>query len=665
MRKTLAMFLVLVMIVSCLAVFPAMAEGEIIGTVWGNGSVSVETGGSGVTFTFTPGAANELKSFTVDGSAVEVTDNKATVSSASTYEAVFEGKSKEITRETPKVVMENGVISSVDGGTNNNAQDSVNNLIIRKTSGSGTNPAVSQYGYDMTRVNAREDKMQMWRDPGNGGLCKIAVGRTYTPKLHFKNLDPANSLVAMVIEDFYVDGNIYKYSDTGSFNQEGLINGSWAPSGGRMDITNPLTDGTFVYTAGANKAITVSDLTNKSNTESIVSSPSDWFMVRRIIFMKPGIDGYSSATTKSKIYLQGVSFNEKVSYHTVTANIGEGEMTFSSESLNFGKDNDRVKVKNGVALAVEDNRPATFTVTAPSGKTVKEVKFGEDVLAAAEGVYTIPCVSENGAITVTYEDNAPVIPSEYDKKFDFSSYDSASETQVRSLTPYANGTVTFEFYDNGVTGGLVAFKDGSNILREYLKFYADGKYTFTALDGTAKINEKEVKLDRTAGAHKMVIKTFGNSYDVYFDNNLVHSITLAENSIGVRDVYVQNKDNKYTAGTSHELYYKTLTSAENKPSVSSTSVIANSTYNDQPSAVIYAKVEGDASKTGIILKDSEGHALTLNAYNSDGKSLVTTGAFGIRVFGAAMVRGNEYKYVPFAEYAGGSVNADEQAFTLE
>ena len=664
MLKKLSLIFTVLTIVSMLLVPTAYADGSITGTVYGNGSVSVNEGTEGITFAFTPGTANELKSFTVDGSKVEVTDNKATLPSASTYEAVFEGKAQEITRETPKVVMENGVVSSVNG-TSNNAQDSANNLIIRKTGGNGTNPAVSQYGYEMTRTNSRSDNMQMWRDPWNGGLCKIAVGRTYTPKLYFKNVDPANSPVAMVIENFYVDGNIYKYSDTDSFKQEGLINGSWAPSGGRMDITNPLTDGTFVYTAGGARAITVSDLADKSdNTKSIVSSPSDWFMVRRIIFVKPGIDNFTATTTTSKIYLQGASFNEKVAYHAVTANIGEGEMAFSSESLNFGKDNDSVKVKDGVALAVEDNRPAAFTVTAPSGKTVKEVKFGDDVLTADNGVYTIPCVSADGAITVTYEDDASVVPSEYDKKFDFSAYDSSAESQVGSLTPYANGTVTFEFYDNGVTGGLVAFKDGSNILREYLKLYADGKYTFTALDGTAKINEKEVKLNRTSGAHTVVIKTFGDSYDVYLDNNLVHSITLAENSIGVRDIYVQNKDGKYTAGTPHELYYKTLTSAENKPAVSATSVITNSTYDNQPSAVIYAKVEGDAKSAGIILKDAAGHELTLNAYNSD-DSLVTTGAFGIRVFGAAMVSGSEYKYIPFAEYTGGSVNADEQTFTLK
>ena len=658
MLKKLSLIFTVLTIVSMLLVPTAYADGSITGTVYGNGSVSVNEGTEGITFAFTPGTANELKSFTVDGSEVEVTDNKATVPSASTYEAVFEGKAGEVTREI-KHLMENGAVA--ENGLS--ATDSVNNLTVKWNSNTDktqpvATPVAGQYGYMLSRNDGAGTSKEKWeinRSVSDGGLVNVASGRSYTAGLYFMNTHKTWGIDvwgSYYINTGYLNGGSEKVFVNNCESSWRIMSETLTKKGIAKDAVTkiPLTP------------FAVSSINQKGGAE--ITDKSAYSTLDQITVDGSRCGGYSGGGG-GLIYVHGVGFEETVSYHTVTANIGEGEMTFSSESLNFGKDNDSVKVKNGVALAVEDNRPATFTVTSPSGKTVKEVKFGEDVLAAAEGVYTIPCVSENGAITVTYEDGAPVIPSEYDKKFDFSSYDSASETQVGSLTPYANGTVTFEFYDNGVTGGLVAFKDGSNILREYLKLYADGKYTFTAVDGTAKINEKEVKLDRTAGAHKMVIKTFGDSYDVYFDNNLVHSITLAENSIGVRDIYVQNKDGKYTAGTPHELYYKTLTSAENKPSVSSTSVIANSTYNGQPSAVIYAKVEGDASKTGIILKDSEGHALTLNAYNSDGKSLVTTGTFGIRVFGAAMVSGNEYTYVPFAEYAGGSVSADEQTFTLK
>ena len=658
MLKKLSLIFTVLTIVSMLLVPTAYADGSITGTVYGNGSVSVNEGTEGITFAFTPGTANELKSFTVDGSEVEVTDNKATVPSASTYEAVFEGKAGEVTREI-KHLMENGAVA--ENGLS--ATDSVNNLTVKWNSNTDktqpvATPVAGQYGYLLSRNDGAGTSKEKWeinRSVSDGGLVNVASGRSYTAGLYFMNTHKTWGIDvwgSYYINTGYLNGGSEKVFVNNCESSWRIMSETLTKKGIAKDAVTkiPLTP------------FAVSSINQKGGAE--ITDKSAYSTLDQITVDGSRCGGYSGGGG-GLIYVHGVGFEETVSYHTVTANIGEGEMVFSSESLNFGKDNDSVKVKNGVALAVEDNRPAAFTVTSPSGKAVKEVKFGDDVLTADNGVYTIPYISADGAITVTYEDDASAVPSEYDKKFDFSSYDSASETQVGSLTPYANGTVTFEFYDNGVTGGLVAFKDGSNILREYLKLYADGKYTFTALDGTVKINEKEVKLDRTSGAHTVVIKTFGDSYDVYLDNNLVHSIKLDGNTSGIKKITVQNKDKYYVSGTSQKLYYKPITSVENKPAVSSTSVIANSTYNGQPSAVIYAKVEGDASKTGIILKDSEGHALTLNAYNSDGKSLVTTGTFGIRVFGAAMVSGNEYTYVPFAEYAGGSVSADEQTFTLK
>ena len=76
MLKKLSLIFTVLTIVSMLFVPAIYADGSIAGIVYGNGSVSVTEGEGGVTFTFTPGAANELKSFTVDGSAVTVTDNQ-------------------------------------------------------------------------------------------------------------------------------------------------------------------------------------------------------------------------------------------------------------------------------------------------------------------------------------------------------------------------------------------------------------------------------------------------------------------------------------------------------------------------------------------------------------------------------------------------------------
>lgn len=659
MLKKLSLIFTVLTIVSMLLVPTAYADGSITGTVYGNGSVSVNEGTEGITFAFTPGTANELKSFTVDGSEVEVTDNKATVPSASTYEAVFEGKAGEVTREI-KHLMENGAVA--ENGLS--ATDSVNNLTVKWNSNTDktqpvATPVAGQYGYLLSRNDGAGTSKEKWeinRSVSDGGLVNVASGRSYTAGLYFMNTHKTWGIDvwgSYYINTGYLNGGSEKVFVNNCESSWRIMSETLTKKGIAKDAVTkiPLTP------------FAVSSINQKGGAE--ITDKSAYSTLDQITVDGSRCGGYSGGGG-GLIYVHGVGFEETVSYHTVTANIGEGEMTFSSESLNFGKDNDSVKVKNGAALAVEDNRPAAFTVTSPSGKTVKEVKFGDDVLTAAEGVYTIPCVSENGAITVIYEDKAPETPEGYEKAFNFAAYDKSGETEISYLTPYANSTVTFEFYDNGVTGGLVAFKDNdASILSEYLKLYDSENYKFVADVGTPVASEKEVTVARSAGAHTMVIKTFTDSYDVYLDNNLVHSIKLDGNTSGIKKITVQNKDKYYVSGTSQKLYYKPITSAENKPSVSSTSVIANSTYNGQPSAVIYAKVEGDASKTGIILKDSEGHALTLNAYNSDGKSLVTTGTFGIRVFGAAMVSGNEYTYVPFAEYAGGSVSADEQTFTLK
>ena len=656
MKKLCVIFLALLLSVQ----MTAMAEGEITGTVYGNGTVTVEKGSDGVTFTFFPGAANEVKSFTVNGAEVTVTDNQATVAQANTYEVVFEGKAQSLTRETPKVLMENGVVTSV-GGVNNNAQDSENKLIIRKTAGTGTDPAVSQYGYDLTRVNSRSDTMHLWREAGDGALCKVAIGRTYRPNVYFKNTHTDKN-VDIQIEQLTVDTG-YLHTNT---SRQVLINNSWAPLQiNKINARMPAGQDSVCYKG--KDALTITSVYDKDGAGEIQTEDSDWLIMRRLIFVKPGIDNYSG-DIGGKIYLQGVSFDETTSYHTVTADIGEGSMRFSSESLNFGTDNNNVSVKNGVALAVEDNRPATFIVTAPEGKAVEKVEWNGTALTAADGVYTIPYVSENGTVAVTYQD-VIVIPEEYSETIDFSNDAYAKETLVSTLTPYQNGTVTFTFFDNGVTGGLVAFKDGDNHLREYVKFYADGTYQFNALDGTQELGDKETTRPRSTGSHTIKITTSGTSYSVYLDDALVHSVKLSESSIGVKQVYVQKKSGaKYEIeGTPRTLYYQPITAAENQPAVAATSVIANATYENQPAAVVYVKITGTAKGAGIFLKNEEGNELALNAYNVD-NTLLTSGAFGIRVFGDAMKVGSKYQFIPFVTYDNGAdevtERSDGDSFTL-
>ncbi len=397
MKKTLSMFLVLVMIVSCLAVFPAMADGEITGTVWGNGSVSFENGENGVTFTLTPGAANEVKSFTVDGSLVEVTDNKATVSSASTYEAVFEGKAQSITRETPKVVMENGVVAN-DGLS---VKDSVNKLQMSRNSGGGSVPAFGTAGYEISRTGNNQERMTLQREPADGGLARTAVGRTYEPVIYYTNTHPEWN-----INVWFYQVQIY----TGFMNDSNtriFINGcndSWHAKAAAIKTTNTVSNST-VGRAVPGAAFAVESFTDSDRKE--ITDKSVYATLRRAIFINPGIGGYGDG----HVYVSGISFNETVPYHAIKSEIGEGTMTVSSESLNFGKDNDNVKVKSGTAFAVEDKRNAKVTVKAPENSLIEKLTYTksdeeptEIADASGKSIYELDLntVEKDGTISATY-----------------------------------------------------------------------------------------------------------------------------------------------------------------------------------------------------------------------------------------------------------------------
>ena len=190
MLKKLSLIFTVLTIVSMLFVPAIYADGSIAGIVYGNGSVSVTEGEGGVTFTFTPGAANKLKSLAVDGSAVTVTDNQATVPSASTYEAVFEGKAGEVTREI-KYLMENGAVA--ENGLS--ATDSVNNLTVKWNSNTDktqpvATPVAGQYGYLLSRNDGAGTSKEKWeinRSVSDGGLVNVASGRSYTAGLYFMN----------------------------------------------------------------------------------------------------------------------------------------------------------------------------------------------------------------------------------------------------------------------------------------------------------------------------------------------------------------------------------------------------------------------------------------------------------------------------------------------
>ncbi len=399
MKKTLSMFLVLVMIVSCLAVFPAMAEGEITGTVWGNGSVSVETGESGVTFTLTPGAANELKSFTVDGSAVEVTDNKATVPSAAAYEAVFEGKAQSITRETPKVVMENGV--TAENGLS--ATDSVNKLKAERTSGTSDTPVAGKFGYELSRANGvSRDRIIISRQPSDGGLVNAGLGRTYTANIYFKNTHSTWNIPVwgtFAVYTGYLNGG----------NDKAFVNGctdSWQITEQSLANKNAEKSAVSMYSL---EPFTVENMTDADKNE--ITDKKSYSAIYQILVTTARCGGYDGGGDVGHVYIHGLNFYETTSYHAIKSEIGEGTMIVSSESLNFGKDNDNAKVKSGTAFAVEDKRDAKVTVKAPENSLIEKLtytKSGEEPTeiadASGKSIYelNLDTVEKDGTISATY-----------------------------------------------------------------------------------------------------------------------------------------------------------------------------------------------------------------------------------------------------------------------
>ncbi len=99
------------------------------------------------------------------------------------------------------------------------------------------------------------------------------------------------------------------------------------------------------------------------------------------------------------------------------------------------------------------------------------------------------------------------------------------------------------------------------------------------------------------------------------------------------------------------------------PTVASSSIITSNDYNGNESAVIYAKVTGNANEIGIRLKNKDGNELKLPAM-IDADNKLTTGDFAIRVFGAAMISGDTYKYIPYIEYDGGNAEGTETPFVF-
>ena len=170
-------------------------------------------------------------------------------------------------------------------------------------------------------------------------------------------------------------------------------------------------------------------------------------------------------------------------------------------------------------------------------------------------------------------------------------------------------------------------------------------------------------------------EAFGNGATVKLEENADINIKAMPNA-GYEVDEVKLDDTVITLNASGEATAKmpaadatltvTFKAAPSVPTIDNVSVETNAKYEGSPAAVVYAKVNGTAKGAGVVLKNAEGKEITLPAFNGDNP--LTTGAFGIRVFGKAMVAGENYSFIPYITYAGDvgdeTVSSAAQNFTF-
>ncbi|MDY6314907.1 MAG: hypothetical protein SPL89_07035 [Clostridia bacterium] len=479
-----------------------------------------------------------------------------------------------------------------------------------------------------------------------------------------------------------------------------------------------------------------------------ISNPSAKVFEEKVDLSDKNLDfsqGYIGSWDCVMIYISGIpSANDK----TYLDDIKVAKTTAVPVTVNFDDTLGSVSLgetalESGAETPVAYGSDAVLAIAPKGANTIKDVKV-DGVSVGNDASVTLSQVYSAKTVSVEFEKGEEA-PEGATGVIDFA-IDMGTDTNIKTFdTAYANGVTNFDFYDNGVTGGLIVFKSGTGAapLSEYFKIYADGVYNFTSDKGTVTEGETTAKLSRTEGWHNVKIKSYTDSYNLYFDGVLVKTVKTETNG-GVKYINAQTKggDGKVTEGTSRKLWYKTLEtaplykvsvtateggtasvdkafvesgetavltvspetnhtatvkvngseiplsgntldianitadtsvevtftkSAPVVPGVSKTSIIANADYNGNTSAVVYAKITGTATGAGIILKDEKENELVLNAFSKD-ETALTSGDFGIRVFGAAMVSGSTYKYAPFVTYNDGTdditVKSEEESFVF-
>ncbi len=586
--KVFALVLALLLVFS----LPVSADGgyTVTGTVYGNGVVSVNgtvfTGtalnstGEAV-FTFAPGAANTVTEFSVNGTTYPVTDNTATVPAAGgemVFEAVFSAANGDVdvTRETEPWVMENGVLSA----TGKEITDSASNLTMQWSSGGTRNPVGGQYGYEITQ-NTREERGLITRGRANGGLFKAGLGRTYQPSLHYKNTHSTwNVSVWTTIE--MASGGYLNGTDTRS-----LLNGTWGL------LTSSITEQT-AYPGGAvtpiqaSKEVAVTSITDTNGT--VIGALGDYATVETVTFHTARCGGIGT----EHMYIHGISFEETTPYHGVVASIGEGSMTLSSDSLNFGTDNDKILMRDGSVAAVEHGQDAAVILRAPEGHLIRSVTWtpeGGSPVAVEEGLGQSVC-----EFTLQNLDSTGTLSAQYD----------AVQSDVTLTFHVAgNGKIAYGEQTFG-DGGTLAVKANADVL---LSLVPDTGFEIgqvlldnspiTPSNGTIEI--KNISKDTSVSV------TFRQKEEVKPSMNVYGEVTI---------------DKNYVAPGESDACF---------------------------SALLFSSLDAgygwDILVVGVEVRDEAGHILplpvSLEHITSDGK-------FGLRVYGPGLESGKRYEMTPYA-----------------
>ena len=421
------------LVLAILLVFsvPALADGSytVTGTVYGNGTVSVNgTAFAGTAlaitgeavFTFAPGAANAVEEFSVNGTPCPVTDNQATVAATGgdmVFEVSFSGEyaDTDVTRMAGPWLIENGVDTS--DGSNKRVTDSQSGVTIYRnlSKANQSGDTVDENGYQFNDLNA--ERLHVQGDVSKGAFVKAGLGRTYRPYLYvyFEGEEGAEKWPKI-----YYELKNGKLPD--GYQGNGVLLNSESNWNTPMTTLDPgEAQGCTTKTDGKDRVVANTVTALDCGGVIKVDSLYRWYKDNGRDAFEPMTDKKAYAVMNyfqlvggggPGLYSKGAGFLETAPYHGIKAAIGEGEITLSSDSLNFGQDNDQILLKDGSVATVEHYRDAKVTLRAPENHLIRSVTWtpeGGSPVAIEEGLgksvceFTLESVDSTGTISAQYD----------------------------------------------------------------------------------------------------------------------------------------------------------------------------------------------------------------------------------------------------------------------